>query len=53
MYWTPSGDEATAFAVEHVCNPDAAGLHAPSVDVSDIIQNAIERHTKENIQKPI
>ena len=30
-------------------DPDAAGLHAPSVDVSVVIQNAIERHTKENI----
>jgi hypothetical protein len=54
VYWTPRGDEASAFAVEHVHNPDAAGLHAPSVDVSDVIQNAIERHTKENILiKPI
>ena len=54
VYWTPRGDEASAFAVEHVRNPDAAGLHAPSVDVSDVIQNAIERHTKENILiKPI
>jgi hypothetical protein len=54
VYWTPRSDEASAFAVEHVHNPDAAGLHAPSVDVSDVIQNAIERHTKENILiKPI
>ena len=51
VYWTPRDDEATAFAVEHVCNPDALGVHAPSVDVSDIIQNAIERHTEENIFK--
>lgn len=54
VYWTPRGDEARAFAVEHVHDPDAAGLHAPSVDVSDVIQAAIERHTKENISiKPI
>ena len=54
VYWTPRGDEASAFAVEHVHDPDAAGLHAPSVDVSDVIQAAIERHTKENISiKPI
>jgi hypothetical protein len=29
-YWLPSTEEATAFAMEHVHNPDAAGLHAPS-----------------------
>jgi hypothetical protein len=43
VYWTPRGEEASGFAMEHVHNPDAAGLHAPSVDVSEMIQNAIER----------
>ena len=42
VYWTPSSEEASAFATEHVHNPDAAGLHAPSVDVGEMIQNAIE-----------
>jgi hypothetical protein len=44
VYWTPSSEEASAFAMEHVFNPEAAGLHAPSVDVSELIQNAIEQH---------
>jgi hypothetical protein len=42
VYWTPSSEEASTFATEHVPNPDAAGLHAPSVDVGEMIQNAIE-----------
>ena len=29
-YWVPSTEEASAFAMEHVHNPAAAGLHAPS-----------------------
>jgi len=29
-YWLPSTEEASAFAMEHVHNPNAAGLHAPS-----------------------
>lgn len=29
-YWLPTSEEATAFAMEHMHNPDAAGLHAPS-----------------------
>jgi hypothetical protein len=54
VYWTPSGEEASAFATEHVSNPDAVGLHAPSVDVSEMIHTAIARHIKENIPiKPI
>jgi hypothetical protein len=44
VYWTPSSEEASAFAMEHVFNPEAAGLHAPSVDVSELIQHAIEQH---------
>ena len=30
VYWVPSTEEASAFAMEHVHNPAAAGLHAPS-----------------------
>ena len=30
VYWVPSSEEASAFAMEHVHNPCAAGLHAPS-----------------------
>ena len=30
VYWVPSTEEASAFAMEHVHNPDAAGLHAPA-----------------------
>lgn len=30
VYWTPTAEEASAFAMEHVHDPDAAGLHAPS-----------------------
>jgi hypothetical protein len=28
-YWVPTSDESSAFSMEHVHNPDAAGLHAP------------------------
>ena len=34
-YWLPSREEASAFAMEHVHNPDAAGLHAPSPALTD------------------
>jgi len=30
IYWVPTSEVASAFAMEHVYNPDAAGLHAPS-----------------------
>lgn len=40
VYWVPSGEEASAFAVEHVPNPAAAGLHAPSCDVNEMITAA-------------
>jgi hypothetical protein len=30
VYWVPSSEEASTFAMEHVYNPCAAGLHAPS-----------------------
>lgn len=30
VYWTPTAEEASGFAMEHVHNPNAAGLHAPS-----------------------
>lgn len=33
VYWVPTRDEASAFAMEHVHNPDAAGLHAPAVSL--------------------
>jgi hypothetical protein len=35
VYWTPSSEEASAFAMEHVYNPDAAGLHAPSPEFNE------------------
>lgn len=43
VYWAPSSEEASAFAMEHVHNPDAAGLHAPmpSLDVAAMIEAAI------------
>ena len=43
VYWVPSSEKASAFAMEHVYNPDAAGLHAPmpSLDVAAMIQAAI------------
>jgi len=40
VYWVPSRQEASAFAMEHVYNADAAGLHAPSHDVSEMIMAA-------------
>lgn len=40
VYWVPSAEEASAFAVEHLYNPNAAGLHAPSVDVNEMIMNS-------------
>jgi len=40
VYWVPTRDEASAFAMEHVHNPDAAGLHAPSCDVNEMIMAA-------------
>jgi hypothetical protein len=42
VYWVPRSEEASAFAMEHVYNPCAAGLHAPSKEVvSEMIQSAI------------
>ena len=34
-YRVPSAEEASAFAMEHVYNPDAAGLHAPAPALSE------------------
>ena len=36
VYWVPDSEEASAFAVEHVPNPAAAGLHAPSNERNDV-----------------
>jgi hypothetical protein len=44
VYWVPSSEEASAFAMEHVHNPDAAGLHAPSLEVNAMIQAAIHQN---------
>ena len=45
-YWLPSTEEASAFAMEHVHNPNAAGLHAPSpalrVECEAMIMGAIQ-----------
>ena len=45
VYWIPSSEEASAFAMEHVYNPCAAGLHAPSPEFNEecgaMIQSAI------------
>ena len=40
-YRVPSSEEASAFAMEHVHNPCAAGLHAPSKEVTEMIQTAL------------
>ena len=40
VYWVPSREEASAFAVEHIHNPAAVGLHAPSCEVNEMIQSA-------------
>lgn len=40
VYWVPDSEEASAFAVEHIYNPAAAGLHAPSCDVNEMIMAA-------------
>jgi hypothetical protein len=37
VYWVPTRDEASAFAMEHVHNPDAAGLHAPAVSLVEAV----------------
>jgi len=42
VYWVPSSEEASAFALEHLHNPDAAGLHAPSTDVNEMIMAAMK-----------
>jgi hypothetical protein len=35
IYRIPSREVASAFAMEHVHNPDAAGLHSPSPLLKD------------------
>ena len=34
-YWVPTSEEASAFAMEQVFHPNAAGLHAPSLAFSE------------------
>ena len=40
-YWVPTSEEASAFAMEHVPNPDAAGLHAPPPALKDVCVSMI------------
>ena len=42
-YWVPTREEASAFAMEHVLNPDAAGLHAPPIAFKDECHDMIMR----------
>jgi hypothetical protein len=46
VYWVPSSEEASTFAMEHVYNPCAAGLHAPGLDVTEMIEAAIPQIKK-------
>ena len=47
-YWIPTSEEASAFAMEHVCNPGAAGLHSPPPALKDecdrMITLALAKH---------
>ena len=47
-YWVPTSEEASAFAMEHVHNPDAAGLHSPPPALKDecdrMITLALAKH---------
>jgi len=47
-YWVPTSEEASAFAMEHVHNPDAAGLHSPPLALKDecdrMITLALAKH---------
>ena len=42
-YWVPNTEEASAFAMEHVHNPDAAGLHSPPPALKDECDRMITR----------
>jgi hypothetical protein len=50
VYWVPSSEEASAFAVEHTRNTAAAGLHAPSCEVNEMIMAAAIRINSEEIK---
>ena len=47
-YWVPTSEEASAFAMEHVLNPDAAGLHAPSPALREACTAMITTATRPN-----
>ena len=49
VYWVPTQQEASAFSMEHVHNPNAAGLHAPSNEVhaAEMIMAAMQPNEME------
>jgi hypothetical protein len=48
IYRVPNSEKASAFAMEHVHNPDAAGLHAPSPALTDECEAMITRAISAN-----
>lgn len=45
-YWVPTSKEASAFSMEHVHNPDAAGMHAPPLSLKDACASMLLANNK-------